>query len=62
MELYKGAKHIFLQVDPDGETACDWIEGVTWCEDRINETDIAYIRVDLVDELGAKMRRMKYGS
>lgn len=46
VELYKGAKHIFLQVDPDGESACDWIEGVTWCEDRINDTDIEYIRVD----------------
>jgi hypothetical protein len=48
MELYKGARYIYLQVDPDGESACDWIEGVTWREDRINETDIEYIRADLV--------------
>ena len=39
---------IYLQVDPDGVSACDWIDGVTWCQDRINDTDVEYIRADLV--------------
>lgn len=45
MELHKGPENIFLQVDPDGESACDWIDGVTWCEDRLNETDIEYVKL-----------------
>ncbi|KKM75044.1 hypothetical protein LCGC14_1394230 [marine sediment metagenome] len=57
MKLYTGAESIYLQVDPEGESACDHIEGVTWCEDRINETDIEYVRVDLVDE-SKKLKRI----
>lgn len=40
---------IYLQADPEGEKAIDWIDGITWCEDQINDTDIKYIRVDLID-------------
>jgi len=39
---------IYLQVDEDSEKSIDWFEGVTWCQDRINDTDIEYIRVDLI--------------
>ncbi len=57
MELYKGAKRIYLQVDPDGETACDWVDGITWCEDRINESDIVYVRADLTNT-SEKLKRI----
>ena len=40
-------KKIYLQVDPDRESACDWIDGVTWCEDKINDNDIEYVKADL---------------
>jgi len=39
---------IYLQVeDYDEHPLCDW----TWCEDKINDTDIAYIRADRRAEL-----------
>jgi len=37
---------IYLQIDEEGqrpETSCD---GVTWCEDRINKSDIEYVRAE----------------
>lgn len=40
---------IYLQTDPEGEKAIDWIDGVTWCEDQINDTDVKYIQADLID-------------
>ena len=39
-------KKIYLQVEPED----DIHEGITWCEDRINDTDIEYIRADLAKE------------
>lgn len=38
-------KKIYLQVDADGESPEDFTEchGVSWCEDRINDTDIEYL-------------------
>jgi len=35
---------IYLQIDPSQEYE-QWDEDVTWCEDKINDTDIEYIRV-----------------
>jgi hypothetical protein len=39
---------IYLQTDPENESDPDVdfndLEGVTWCQNRINETDIAYSR------------------
>jgi beta-glucosidase/6-phospho-beta-glucosidase/beta-galactosidase len=35
-------KKIYLQIDPDGEKSCDFFDGVTWCQDRINTTDVEY--------------------
>lgn len=40
---------IYLQVDPEGE-GYPGSEGVTWCADRINETDIEYVRADKSEE------------
>ena len=36
---------IYLQIDADGETPEDFdeLDGVTWCEERINDNDIEYI-------------------
>jgi hypothetical protein len=36
---------IFLQVDADGELPEDFseLEVVTWCEERIHETDVEYV-------------------
>ena len=47
-------ERIYLQTDPEGEKPQDdWISGpedVTWCENRINDTDIEYVRTDLCKE------------
>jgi len=39
-------KRIFLQVDSENEKPEDFKDlcEVTWCEDRINKTDIEYAR------------------
>ena len=39
-------ERIFLQVDSENERPEDFKElrEVTWCEDRINKTDIEYVR------------------
>jgi len=39
-------ERIFLQVDSEDEKPEDFNElrEVTWCEDRINKTDIEYVR------------------
>lgn len=40
-------KHIYLQYfDEDGEPLTGSGDGVTWCEDKINDTDVKYVRVD----------------
>lgn len=48
--MTESTKHdrIFLQVcdDPDN----DWVGEVTWCEDRIHDEDVEYIRADLVNQ------------
>ena len=44
----KAPKEIYLQFDPDGEKSPEWFDGVTWCQDKINESDQKYIRADLV--------------
>ena len=46
----KPPEKIYLQVDPEGESATDYYEGVTWCQDRINKNDVEYIRADLVSK------------
>ena len=40
---------IYLQVDPEGEKAMEF-DGVTWCPDKINDSDVEYIRADLVNK------------
>jgi hypothetical protein len=38
-------KRIYLQIDADGETPEDFkdLSGVSWCADKINDNDIAYV-------------------
>ena len=45
--LHKSAPEvIWLQVDPEAEQFDGW-EAQTWCSDKINETDVKYVRADL---------------
>jgi hypothetical protein len=43
---YKSPRVIYLQVDPDTNDDHNVYGGITWCEDRINDTDVKYIRHD----------------
>ncbi|MFZ1754108.1 MAG: hypothetical protein WAU10_10205, partial [Caldilineaceae bacterium] len=40
-------ERIWLQVDPEGD-ACgsEWslLDGATWCQDKINSTDVEYVK------------------
>lgn len=45
-------KRIWLQWNPDGDRPAnaeyqEW-DGITWCQDQINDDDVMYIRADLV--------------
>jgi hypothetical protein len=46
---------IWLQVDPEAEQFDGW-EAQTWCSDRINETDVKYVRADLTPNVLADRR------
>ncbi len=49
--LHKSAPEvIWLQVDPEAEQFDGW-EAQTWCSDKINETDVEYVRADTVARL-----------
>lgn len=45
-------KKFYLQIEEDGETPEDFKElsDVTWCEDRINDSDLEYILNDNIME------------
>ncbi len=53
MKIIKDSpKKIYLQIDDEGERPEVFPdEGVTWCEDRMNDNDVEYIRADLVEVL-----------
>ncbi len=48
--MSESTKHdrIFLQVCDDDDS--EWVGEVTWCEDRIHDEDVEYIRADLVEQ------------
>lgn len=46
---------IFLQ-RAEGEPFNEAHE-VTWCQDRVHETDVEYVRVDLFNSLRAQLKR-----
>lgn len=41
--------NIYLQADPEDEKVIYWIHGTTWCEDRINNSDIKYTQTSLIE-------------
>jgi len=43
----KAPDKIYLQIDETEHRGPNF-EGVTWCKDRINDSDVEYIRVDHV--------------
>lgn len=49
---------IWLQIDPEG-TSCSpqWslLDGATWCDDKINDTDVEYIKGDRLTVLEAQL-------
>jgi hypothetical protein len=52
---------IYLQVDPEGEKPeGDYFdsEEVTWCEDRINETDLEYWSREKVEQVLNEVKRI----
>jgi len=57
-------KRIYLQVEitEDKYGEVERPEDVTWCEDKINDTDVEYIRVDLLSEKGEKNERFRINS
>ena len=48
--MMKAPDRIYLQIDPDGEGAFYQIDETTWCQDKINDNDVEYIRADLVKQ------------
>lgn len=49
--LHKSApERIWLQIDPEAEQF-DWWDAQTWCSDQINDTDLEYVRADVVESL-----------
>ena len=49
--LHKTAPEvIWLQIDDEAEQFDGW-EAQTWCSDKINETDVEYVRADTVARL-----------
>lgn len=56
---------IYLQIGEDAELAVDYREfsrdDITWCEDRINDNDIEYVRSDMnvEEECPACLRKNK---
>jgi hypothetical protein len=42
---------IYLQAyDEEGNLLSELDDEMTWCQDKINDTDVEYIRKDLVDK------------
>ena len=50
-------ERIYLQLyDEDGGLIDD---NVTWCEDRLNESDIEYFHISKVEQLRGMLRKVK---
>ena len=47
-QVYDAPGTIYLQVNPDWTPESDYpqFDGVTWCVDRVNDTDVLYLRWD----------------
>lgn len=52
--MHNAPDTIYLQVDPEGEetsAAHSVAEAATWCADRINTSDVEYVRADIAASL-----------
>ena len=49
MTIANAPGRIYLQVGDDAEPTPNY-DGCTWCADRINESDVEYVRGDLSEE------------
>ena len=52
--MHNAPDTIYLQINPEGEGASSThsvAEAATWCEDQINESDVEYVRADVVASL-----------
>ncbi len=49
----KPPEKIYLQNEGDGYDPQDW-EGASWCADRIDDTDVEYIRADLAPRVSTE--------
>ena len=49
----KAPEKIYLQVDGDsiGDSYEDWDGTCTWCQDRINDTDVEYVEASKIEAL-----------
>jgi len=52
----KAPDTIYLQWDEEYQFED---EGVTWCKDSINDTDVGYIRAELVENMQMKNKELK---
>jgi len=47
---------IYLQMCDDENS--EWCDTVTWCQDRVHDSDVKYIRDDLVESLRQQLTAM----
>ena len=58
--MNEAPKTIFLNnSDLEGNWDWDYHEGITWSSDRIDDTDIEYIRKDEYDQAQARIERLE---
>lgn len=55
----KAPERIYLQVEDFDETEFDY--ETTWCDDKINDDDIEYIRSDTAERQKREIADMVYG-
>ena len=58
--MHNAPERIYLQIDPDATDPTDefLFDGVTWCQDKVNETDVEYVRADEIDRLRAEVAEL----
>jgi len=53
----KAPDKIYLQID--GDSFGEW-EGATWCQDKINDTDVEYVRADTIPRSSDRDQTCRY--
>lgn len=59
--MHNAPERIYLQIDPNGTDPTEefLIDGATWCQDKINESDVEYVRADEIDRLRAEVAELR---